>query len=174
LFLHQTPGFVSVLFFFEINDCYISAFFCKGDRDCATNPTVAPGNERDLVLQLPAAALFFIVGSRPRLHFMFTARLALLMLRRLKLLSFGHKSSVGRRPSLYNQRRLRVRAAFFAAAERDRAERCLATRFEWRDKADREADRRLSRLRARLVARERLADGFLRRAARPFARSRRA
>jgi hypothetical protein len=76
---------------------------------------------------------------------------------------------------LHNQRRrFRVRAAFFAAAERDRPERWLATRFACRDKADREADRRLSRLSAPLVARERFADGFLRRAARPLARSRRA
>jgi hypothetical protein len=65
-----------------------------------------------------------------------------------------------------------VRAAFFAAAERDRAERPLATRFACRDNARREADRWLSRLSARFVARARLAEGFLRVPARPFARSR--
>ena len=72
----------------------------------------------------------------------------------------------------FQRRRLRVRAAFFAAADRDRAERRLATRFACLDKAFFDADRRLSRLSARLVARERFAEGFLRRAVRPFARSR--
>src|SRR5262249_44799269 len=69
-------------------------------------------------------------------------------------------------------RRFRVRAAFFAAAERDRAERCLATRFACLDNACLDAERRLSRLSARFVARARFREGFLRRAARPFARSR--
>ena len=62
----------------------------------------------------------------------------------------------------FQRRRLRVRAAFFAAAERDRAERCLATRFACLDKACLDAERRLSRLSARFVARERVRDGFLR------------
>jgi hypothetical protein len=70
------------------------------------------------------------------------------------------------------RRRFRVRAAFFAAAERDRAERCLATRFACLDNACLDAERRLSRLRACFVAWERFRDGFLRRPARPFARSR--
>jgi len=69
-------------------------------------------------------------------------------------------------------RRFRVRAAFFAAVERDRAERCLATRFACLDNACFDAERRLSRLSARFVARERFADGFLRRVVRPFVRSR--
>ena len=69
-------------------------------------------------------------------------------------------------------RRFRVRAAFFAVAERDRAERCLAARFACLDNACLDAERRLSRLSARFVARERFRDGFLRRPARPFARSR--
>ncbi len=70
------------------------------------------------------------------------------------------------------RRRFRVRAAFFAVAERDRAERCLASRFACLDNARFDAGRRLSRLSARFVARERFGDGFLRRLARPFARSR--
>ena len=70
------------------------------------------------------------------------------------------------------RRRFRVRDAFFAAAERDRAERCLAARLACLDSARLDADRRLSRLSARLVARERFAEGFLRRPARPFVRSR--
>jgi hypothetical protein len=65
-----------------------------------------------------------------------------------------------------------VRAAFFAAAERERAERCLATRFACFDNDRLDADRRLSRLSARFVARERFREGFLRRPLRPFARSR--
>lgn len=75
-------------------------------------------------------------------------------------------------PRVYRRRRFRVRAAFFAAAERDRAERCRAARFACRDNAFPEAERRLSRLSAPRVARERRRDGFLRRAFRPFARSR--
>ena len=71
-----------------------------------------------------------------------------------------------------HRRRLRVRAAFFAAAEHDRAERCLATRIACFDNDRLNADRRLSRLSARFVARERFRDGFLRRPARPSARSR--
>jgi hypothetical protein len=70
------------------------------------------------------------------------------------------------------RRRFRVRAAFFAAAERERAERCLATRFACLDNARLDADLRLSRLSARFVARERFREGFLRRPARPFVRSR--
>ena len=70
------------------------------------------------------------------------------------------------------RRRFRVRAAFFAAAERDCAERRPAARFACLDNACLDAERRLSRLRARVVARERFGDGFLRRPARLFARSR--
>jgi hypothetical protein len=70
------------------------------------------------------------------------------------------------------RRRFRVRAAVFAAAERERAERCLATRFACLDNACLEAERRLSRLSARFVARDRFGEGFLRCPARPFVRSR--
>ena len=70
------------------------------------------------------------------------------------------------------RRRFRVRAAFFTAAERERAERCAATRFACLDNACLDAERRLSRLSARFVARERFRDGFVRRPVRPFARSR--
>jgi hypothetical protein len=71
-----------------------------------------------------------------------------------------------------HRRRFRVRTAFFAAAERERAERCLATRFACLDNAPLEAERRLSRLSARFVARDRFREGLLRRPARPFLRSR--
>jgi len=72
----------------------------------------------------------------------------------------------------FQRRRFRVCAAFFAEAERERAERCFATRFACLDNACLDAERRLSRLRARFVARDRFREGFLRRPARPFARSR--
>ena len=72
----------------------------------------------------------------------------------------------------YRRRRLRVRAAFFAAAERERGDRRRAARLACRDSAFREADRRLSRFSAPLTARERLPEGFRRRALRPLARSR--
>jgi hypothetical protein len=73
--------------------------------------------------------------------------------------------------SCHRRRRLRVRAALFAVADRDLAERRLATRLACLDNALFDADLRLSRLSARFVARERLLDGFLRLPARPFARS---
>src|SRR3954468_850843 len=83
------------------------------------------------------------------------------------------RTSARRKLTLGSQRRrFRVRPAFFAAAERERAERCLATRFACLDNACVDAERRLSRLSARFVARERLEDGFVRRPVRPFARSR--
>ena len=47
-----------------------------------------------------------------------------------------------------------------------------ATRFACLDNACLDAERRLSRLRTRFVARERFREGFVRRPARPFARSR--
>jgi len=45
------------------------------------------------------------------------------------------KSSVDCAMAYQRRRRFRVRAAFFAAAERERAERCLAARFARRDSA---------------------------------------
>jgi len=81
-------------------------------------------------------------------------------------------SSVRPSHATSQRRRFRVRAAFFAASERDRAERCLATRFACLDNACLDAERRLSRLSARFVARDRFREGFLRRPARPFVRSR--
>src|SRR6266513_1737347 len=87
--------------------------------------------------------------------------------------SLGMRTSARRKLTLGSQRRrFRVRAAFFAAAERERAERCPATRFACLDNACVDAERRLSRLSACLVARERFTDGFLRLPARPFVRSR--
>ena len=83
------------------------------------------------------------------------------------------RTSARRKLTLGSQRRrFRVRAVFFAAAERERAERCLATRFACLDNACVDAERRLWRLSACLVARERFTDGLLRPPARPFARSR--
>ena len=69
-------------------------------------------------------------------------------------------------------RRFRVRAAFFAEAERERAERCFATRLACLDNACLDAERRLSRLSARFVARDRFREGFLRCPVRPFVSSR--
>ncbi|PYK40783.1 MAG: hypothetical protein DME60_06760 [Verrucomicrobia bacterium] len=65
-----------------------------------------------------------------------------------------------------------MRAAFFAAAERERAERRAAAPFACRESAFFDADRRLSRLSAPFVARERVREVFLRPALRPFAKSR--
>jgi len=67
--------------------------------------------------------------------------------------------------------RFRVPAAFFATRERLATLRLLAARLACRDKAFREAARRLSRLSAPRTARERFGDG-LRRPLRPLAKSR--
>ena len=69
-------------------------------------------------------------------------------------------------------RRFRVRAAFFAAAERDRVLRRRAAERACRESALRDAAERRSRLSAPLVARERAREGFLRPPRRPLARSR--
>jgi hypothetical protein len=135
-------------------------------------PLSPPVDDRHLALQFPAAAVFYVLGLRPRIHLAFAAGLPSLVLRRLKLLSLGIRPPGAASHSISQRRRFRVRAAFFAAAERDRAERCLATRFECLDNACLDAERRLSRLSARFVARERFREGFLRRPARPFERSR--
>src|SRR5204863_7367076 len=123
--------------------------------------------------QFPAAAMRFVLSAWPRLHLVFAAWSPSLVLRRLKLLLFGHANLRGRKLTLGSQRRrFRVRAAVFAAAERERAERCPATRFACLDNACLDADRRLSRLSARFVARDRFREGCLRRPERPFVRSR--
>ena len=90
----------------------------------------------------------------------------------IRLARFAQQDFVLASDLIPQRRRFRVRAAFFAAAERERAERCLATRFECRDNACLDAQRRLSRLSTRFVARERFREGFLRRPPRPFVRSR--
>ena len=57
-----------------------------------------------------------------------------------------------------------MRAAFLAAAERVRAGRRRAAERAWRESALRDAEERFSRFRAPLVARDRVREGFLRRA----------
>jgi hypothetical protein len=90
----------------------------------------------------------------------------------LGLLQHSRSPCHGALADFFQRRRLRVRAAFFAAAERDRAERRAAARFACRDNALFDVDRRLSRFNAPFVARERLREAFLLRPPRPFARSR--
>ena len=92
--------------------------------------------------------------------------------RSTRLSTLGMRTSRAQVARASQRRRFRVRAAFFAEAERERAERCFATRFACLDNAPLDAERRLSRLSARFVARDRFREGFLRRPARPFARSR--
>src|SRR5437762_5541060 len=147
---------------FEINDCDIGAFFCKGNGNRAANSAVAASNDRHLVLQFSAALMRFILRLGSRLHFMFATGSPSLMLTRLKFLFLGHSSPLSTQIAATSQRRrLRVRAAFFPATERDVAERRPAARFACRDSAFFEADRRLSRFSAALVARERFREGFL-------------
>src|SRR5258707_15052266 len=73
--------------------------------------------------------------------------------------------------SIYRLRRFRVWAAFFAARERLAALRLVAARLACRDKAFREAARRLSRFSASRTARERVGAG-LPRPVPPLAKSR--
>src|SRR3954454_2225627 len=151
----------------------MSAFLGEGDCNRAADPAVAASNDRHLVLQFATPTMRFVLSVWPWLHLVFAARLALLVLRRLKLLLFWHANLRAPEVTLASQRRrFRVRAALFAAAERDRAERCPATRFACLDNACFDAERRLSRLSACLVARERFREGLSRVPARPFARSR--
>src|SRR4026209_568350 len=79
---------------FEINDCDIGTFFCKGDGNGAAIPTVAAGNDCDFVSQFSAAAMFFILCLGPRLHLMLATRSPSLVLTRLKFLFSGHSSSL--------------------------------------------------------------------------------
>ena len=101
----------------------------------------------------------------------FRAALAPFLPRAVRV-SLCRRAIVFFRRAAAQRRRFRVLAAFFAAAERDCGERCRATRFACLDNACFDADRRLSRLSARFVARERFREGFLRDPERPFARSR--
>ena len=104
---------------------------------------------------------------------MFATRPSLLVLTWLKFFFLGHSSPLPRKSCRYSQRRrLRVRAAFFAAAERDVADRRAAARFACTESALFDADLRLSRFNAPFVARERLREGFLRLPARPLLKSR--
>ena len=65
-----------------------------------------------------------------------------------------------------------MRAAFFAAAERDGLERCFAAERACLESALWDAAERRSRFKALLVARDRVREGFLCPPRRPFAKSR--
>jgi hypothetical protein len=58
----------------------------KTDVIAAADATVAVRDNRYLALQFSTAPMLFVLGSRPRLHIVFAARLLSLMLRRLKFL----------------------------------------------------------------------------------------
>jgi hypothetical protein len=100
LFLDQTPRLVRILVFFKVHDCNVSAFLGECDGNSAADAAIAARNDRHLVLQFSTAAMLFVLGSWPRLHFVFAAGLPSLVLRRLKFLLFGHASSA-RRASQY-------------------------------------------------------------------------
>jgi hypothetical protein len=70
------------------------------------------------------------------------------------------------------RRRFLVRAAFFAAPERDRVDRRRAAERACLESALWDAAERPSRFNAPLVARDRVREGFLRPPRRPFAKSR--
>src|SRR6266496_5835859 len=89
-FFHPTLGFIRVLVLFKVHDRNVRILFCKGNRDCTADSAVAAGDERHFISQFSTTAMFFVLGSRPRFHFVFAARLSLLMLRRLKVFLLGH------------------------------------------------------------------------------------
>src|SRR5438874_12253980 len=84
LFLYQAPGLLCVLVLFEVHNRNIRAFFRKGYCDCAADPAVTASDDRHSVSQFSTTAMFFVFGSRPRLHFVFAARSSFLMLRWLE------------------------------------------------------------------------------------------
>src|SRR6266480_1280609 len=91
LLLYQAPGLVCVLVLFEIDNRNVCTFLRKGNRDRAPDSTIAASNECELISQFAAAQMFFVLGPRPRLHFVFTPRSPLLVLRRLKFFFLGHR-----------------------------------------------------------------------------------
>src|SRR5436190_4860279 len=164
VFFHQAFCFVRILFFFEIDHCNICAFFRESYGNGPAYPAVAAGDDRYLIPQFFTGAIRFILSLRAGPHFIFPARLLMLALARLKFPFVRHRIPVHRKlpdPS-QRRRRLRVRAAFFAAAERECAERRAEARFACRDNAFFDAARRSSRLSAALVARERVREVLLR------------
>src|SRR5437762_6840283 len=174
VFFHQAFCFVRVLFFFEIDHCNICAFFRESYGNGPAYPAVAAGDDRYLIPQFFTGAMRFILSLRSGPHFMFPARLLMLALAWLKFPFVRHRIPVHRKlpdPS-QRRRRLRVRAAFFAAAERECAERRAEARFACRDNAFFDAARRSSRLSAALVARERVREVLLRPPLRLLASSR--
>src|SRR5204863_8597068 len=89
-FYHQTLGFIRVLVLFKVQNRNVRIFFCKGTSNCAADPAVAASNDRYFISQFSSTAMCFVLCSRPRFHFVFTARLSLLMLSWRKLLPLGH------------------------------------------------------------------------------------
>src|SRR2546425_2113532 len=89
-FFHQTFCRLRVLMFLQIGDGNIGIFFGKDDCDRSTDSAVASRNKSNFPLQLSAAALFFVLSSGARLHFVLAAGLSISVLRRLKFLFFRH------------------------------------------------------------------------------------
>src|SRR5207249_9796518 len=91
LLLYQAFGLVCVLALFEIDNRNVCTCFREGNRDRAADSTIAASDECELISQFAAARMFFVLGPRLRLHFVFASRSPLLMLRRLKFLFLGHR-----------------------------------------------------------------------------------
>jgi hypothetical protein len=66
--------------------------FDKAEVTAADDAAVAATDDRHPALQFSAATMLLVLGSRPRLHFIFPARLLSLMLRRLKSLNIGRSA----------------------------------------------------------------------------------
>jgi hypothetical protein len=75
--------------FIEVNNGRVRAFFREENRDRASDPAVAPGDERNLVPQLSATDIITGAGFWLRPHPVFAAGLPFLMLRRASFFSFA-------------------------------------------------------------------------------------
>src|SRR5687767_11293594 len=68
LLLDQAFRFLRVVVLVQVDDAEVGAFLGERDRDRAPDAAVPARDERDLVAQLPAAALLRIVALRARSH----------------------------------------------------------------------------------------------------------
>src|SRR5690606_8655244 len=84
--LDEPSCLARVLVLAQIGDRDVRAFLRESDGHRAADAAVTPGNERDLVAQLAAAAIFRIVELGRRPHRVLDAGLTALPLRRIDLL----------------------------------------------------------------------------------------
>src|SRR5690606_35350016 len=92
LLLYHAACFVGILILIQIEDHHIGALACEQHRHRAADAAVAARDDRHLVLQLAGGLVILATEFRARCHFIFLARLRLL-LRGHSLLLVGHAES---------------------------------------------------------------------------------